>query len=503
MAEWLSRLSTKQLDLVLAGSNPASVDYFKLIYFKLIYNINIMSYEKKYLKYKEKYLALKKQFEKQFGGTIIENIDRINHKIQEVSSTMDNYIAEYRRIKQLLESRVYNEEYFRMAKIIQEDYESKGIYSFDTDENIKNKKIENDMLELFRSFPHGELLDTLKNFPCKRLPMNQNFINNIDDIVATYIIDDCKSVEYTKKYYSGKIKKHPEHNICYHHSKKYNIGMIKTYLNENRFIPSFDSILNFIEFPEFLPSKTIPNYYFDRDLSDDYNLKDLINQLMQVENYVVTDDIIPCGRLNYESNEQYIGMMINLHLLRDKNYYINFNNILDRLGDLNNILFIDFTGHCSSFVINLLERGIDVKLQIPSRAIIGMPILLNQFQDMIMEVTNKEITNNTSLGIYLMEPHGIGMTFDLSRFPSKQQIIECGFRKIVITTEGLYNIEPLTSSSITYRGRVNETFPVMKEKPYAKEFYNYIDSLGIETIFYGINESETRGLSDSHTFVCE
>jgi hypothetical protein len=458
-----------------------------------------MSYQKKYLKYKEKYLALKKQI----GGTILENIDRINHKIQEINSTMDNYIAEFHRIKPLTESKIYDDEYFRITRKFNDDYESKGIYRFDTDEHIRNKKIENDMLELLRSFAQGELLDTLKNFPHKKIPINQKFINNIDDIVATYIIDDCKSVEYTKKYYLGKIKKHPEHNICYRHIKKYNIGMIKRFLNENRFNPLFDSILNFIEFPEYLQSVKIPNYHFEYDLSNDYNLKSLINQLMKVENYVLTDDITPCGRLNYESNVEYIGMMTNLHLLRDKNYYTNFNNILDRLGDLNNILFIDFTGHCSSFVINLLERGIDVKLQIPSSAILGMPILLNQFQDMIMEITNKEITNNTSLGIYLMEPHGIGMTFDMSRFPSRQQIIDCGFRRIVITTEGLYNIEPLTSGSITYRGRRDETFPVMKGKPYAKEFYNYIDSLGIETIYYGINETQSGGLSDSHTFVCE
>lgn len=183
----------------------------------------------------------------------------------------------------------------------------------------------------------------------------------------------------------------------------------------------------------------------------------------------LSDDMIPQGR---------IGGCIT----RDDRFTTNILAHLDALGDVNNTLFLNYTGHLSSFASALLSRQIDCVWKIPSGAVIspdiftGLPEIneriINQLQDTVTSTLTPFTENLNSFGIVLEAPHIIGSTIDIKNLPIKAIIDRLEITKIVIFNENTFPYQTRDIKSCRFS---------------QKGFVEYVLSLGKETIIMGCN----------------
>jgi len=317
------------------------------------------------------------------------------------------------------------------------------------------------------------------------------YVMTLDDIVSkgvspqSYqeIIDDCKDIVPKDIYYGISMKKHPQHKICYSHVHKFKLGEILKICKSNR--TSFP-IENFVEI-----THLFMNYYNSENDNEELFVphldmfeRNIRDRLLSVKKIVFDMDIIPLGRTNTEGT---------MHLLRDINYYKNFVSILKKLNDLKNILFIDYTGHISSFVHGLLDFGVDVVLQLPESASYQMHNVLDELQDICHRLNSKKITNKTCLGISLMHPHSqFKPTFDVRRLPTKDDILRYGFKRVVVTTELAYR----TADPQDIRDETPRELDIVFARYKPNNFHTYLQSLdNVEVLYYGLNEFESKGAS--------
>ena len=165
----------------------------------------------------------------------------------------------------------------------------------------------------------------------------------------------------------------------------------------------------------------------------------------------------------------------------------NFETILNKLSNLNNILFINISGWANPMV-KLLDKGIDIRIQYIHE------YYVNALHDILPQIENKNITNNTSLGI-VISPYDTPNK-PLEHLPKKETIKKYGFNKIVIIAGVLFNDgNKLENDMITTTydgvdlpdGIPNEKFVDFKGLDGMKEFYKYIEELNISTESYGIS----------------
>ena len=428
------------------------------------------NFREKYLKYKSKYFELKNLV----GGSL--NITIRDYGGNEEALNNINITDTVLALKNNVHQKYNNDDYLPVNQIMK--LQCDGSQSIILEDNCKLES---------HGITNGSKIILEKNELNKFI--KSLYSNHFDyNTRGKEIINKCTS-KYTENYYLKTITKHPTLDICYRSIEKYNIGIIKNILNTHS--KNFSNILNFVE---------IPNYF---TRTDNVNNNNAYTQNRC--SCILDDNFILLGRLNYKINNN------NLFLSRDRNYYNNFEKILNKLGNLDNILFFDFTGHSSSFIIKLLEKGIDIKLQMSSNDVSEFTTVLNQFQDMLPQIMNKNITNTKSLGISLIAPHTLTLIYDISKLPTKEEIQKCGFTKIVVTVEGRFNLEPLKDDTIIQHRiyqditdpetkkplEIIQKFSEMKSKPNGKPFFDYINGLAIDTQFYGLNEIETRELKDN------
>ncbi len=181
----------------------------------------------------------------------------------------------------------------------------------------------------------------------------------------------------------------------------------------------------------------------------------------------LSDDMIPKGR---------IGELIT----RDDRFTTNILAHLDALGDVNNTLFLNYTGHLSSFASALLSRQIDCVWKIPSSAVVspnlltGLPKinerLIEQLQDSVTSTLTPFTENLNSFGIVLEAPHGLVSTIDIKNLPIKAILDKLGITKIVIFNENTFPFQTRNIKSCSFS---------------QEGFVKYVLSLGKETIIMG------------------
>jgi hypothetical protein len=170
----------------------------------------------------------------------------------------------------------------------------------------------------------------------------------------------------------------------------------------------------------------------------------------------------------------------------------NFETILNKLGDLNNILFINISSYTNPMV-KLLDKGIDMRIQL-----YFYQYHIEASHDILPQIENKNITNNTSLGI-VVNPYDT-INNPLEHLPKKETIEKYKFRKIVIIAGVLFNNgKKLENDMITTTydevhlpdGTIvpppDEKFVDFKDMKGVKQFYKYIEDLNILTESYGIS----------------
>jgi hypothetical protein len=184
-----------------------------------------------------------------------------------------------------------------------------------------------------------------------------------------------------------------------------------------------------------------------------------------IDNFIVidffSDNITPRGRIGDG-------------IIRDNKFTINFDLHLNKLlleYTLENIMFINYTGHCSSFSSCLLSRNIDCIWQIPYRAIKQSydnkinNRLLSQLQDSVNSTLyqfpplDKKIN---SFGIVLEAPHELSSTIEISKLPSSKLLKKLGIQKVVIFTENKYPFK---------------SYNLYDTKFYEEELINYFEEL--------------------------
>lgn len=269
------------------------------------------------------------------------------------------------------------------------------------------------------------------------LPVNQIMKLQCDDAQPIELVDDCNLEEHGIINGSKIILE----NRMSTPAKKYNIKEMREILN--RPSTNFPDIINNVVMPAGLEDTNIPKEFIDK------------------------------SEMNARTK--------------------NFETILNKLSDLNNILFINISSYTNPMV-KLLDKGIDIRIQLNL-----YEYHVNALHDILPQIENKNITNNTSLGI-VISPYDTPNK-PLEHLPKKETIKKYGFNKIVIIAGVLFNDgNKLENDMITTTydevhlpdGTIippspNEKFEDFKAMKGMKEFYKYIEELNISNESYGIS----------------
>ncbi len=493
----------------------------------------------------------------QFGGSLKEDqlselMQKYDTIYQNISSQYSDleYSTVKRKIKDLESSiRINNSSIERYNKKINDNDDVKFYQKLLVDKQKKKVDLEKELnemnqkyikeqqeLEKLKSFgdiylkgeyKHPELLELKKliseqvkeitlDYPIENKKYNGDLLDlNIEQV--NQILKDS-TADFTPDYYINTITNYNQgifesNNICVRNIKKYNIKRLLDIYNNN--INRFTDIKNFCLISESFYEFYYKNYLDKKDLdliiSQEldpsillkYNIdlaqinKDISNfrRRKKVIKYSLDLEDIPLGRYNIQ-HSHFDNNKVN-YLMRDLNYYKNFIKIFNKLekdNKLNNSLIINYTGHSSSFIIALLNKGIDFSIQFPKQ-IMKMSIwsILNQLQDSSNMVINKKITNDSSLGLVLESSHGLGELFDINYIPSLETIRKYGFERIIVITEDYYrpSIKDYTEEEreILSKGRhrLGEDEATNKLTQY---LYEMMKHMPVE--FYGSNERQSR-----------
>ncbi len=182
----------------------------------------------------------------------------------------------------------------------------------------------------------------------------------------------------------------------------------------------------------------------------------------------INDEIVPKGRYGQT-------------ITRDDQFTRNMLLHLDSLGDLNNILFLNYTGHLSSFASALLSRQIDCVWQIPAGAISHMnPLtqsieindrLIEQLQDTVTSTLTPFTATINSFGIVLEAPHSLGATtIDIRRLPIRPILDRLRITRVVVFDESTYPFR---------------TTDLESHRFHMESFKTYLLSLRLEVIILG------------------
>ncbi|OEH45872.1 hypothetical protein lpari_03191 [Legionella parisiensis] len=145
-----------------------------------------------------------------------------------------------------------------------------------------------------------------------------------------------------------------------------------------------------------------------------------------------SDDVIPKGR-NFITKAVDEEICANTNALLEK---------LNTLHGLDNLLFINFTGHEAPVASALYRNGVDCIWQL---SILNDPTtqtrIMDQLQDALPRaelLSQSPESRDSSLGLILEPNHGF-TTIDAKKLPSLEQLKEFGIKQVVLLTEKNYN----------------------------------------------------------------
>jgi hypothetical protein len=361
------------------------------------------------------------------------------------------------------------------------------------EKNIFLKDIYNSFSKINNKFLEDKIEQIIKNM--KIIPYDESYGKLLDQEKAIIL---SERQNYSDLSYGRNIKTFEieGNNICIHNNPKVTIGEIVELFNTYHLVNNiFPEIINLFDFR--YESKQIGYYNFpDNEFKQELkSLKEHINYFLKnnsfntlskkvndIKKVIIPPNYIPMGRINM--NREKIN-----YLLRDMNYFINLNKILMRIN-LENKLIINYTGHVSSFISALLNYGIDFRFHLPGQVSIYFDWIMNQFQDIFWDVQNKNITNNTSLGIVGFSPHGRGETWDITKMPTIETILEYQFDEILVFTEDHFKKFPFEDYNREFLNKKSSFNEFEKNNSLTNYLYELMNHIPVT--FYGINEKESK-----------
>jgi hypothetical protein len=247
---------------------------------------------------------------------------------------------------------------------------------------------------------------------------------------------------------------YPIQNSLYQDYGNFIFNFLQTEAKEEQPIPFGNNIKHPRSGIIFRPQKKYNLEFIKNNLKPYDKYKDIYN-FINLESFELT--LIPRGRM-------FSG------IIRDDRFLVNMNTILNSLEQLNNTMFLNYTGHLSSFATSLLSHGISCIWQIPQSALISNNIfkegyhindrVLDQLQDTINSKLSYKITNESSFGIVLEAQHGLSKTILINKLPSKAILKQKKINKIIVFTEWKFN--PTVKQLEEVKIMIGDLYPYLK-----------------------------------------